>query len=105
MKTLINDYAVKNLQVCRDEAETMVNYLLEAELGYLYTSDEEYLMFHGSILPPRDPKHENESMGDAFVKEIRERVKDYFFLVFRNLRDNIPKTIGQMMLNNSSEKM
>ena len=41
-------------------------------------------------------------MSEAFVVEIRERVKDYFHLVFRNLRDSIPKTIGQMMLNDSS---
>ena len=33
-------------------------------------------------------------MTDAFVIEIRERVKDYFLLVYRNLRDSIPKTIG-----------
>ena len=44
-------------------------------------------------------------MSEAFIVEIRERVNDYFFLVYRNLRDSIPKTIGQMMLNNSSEKM
>ena len=37
----------------------MVNFLLEAELGYLYTSDEEYLRFHGSILPSRDPNRQN----------------------------------------------
>lgn len=83
----------------------MVNFLLEAELGYLYTSDEDYLMFHGNILPNRDPNNKNQSMSDAFVIEIRERVKDYFFLVFRNLRDSIPKTIGNMMLNQSSQNM
>ena len=44
-------------------------------------------------------------MSEAFVIEIRERVKDYFFLVFRNLRDSIPKTIGNMMLNSSSQNM
>jgi len=33
-------------------------------------------------------------MADAFIVEIRERVRDYFFLVFSNLRDSIPKTIG-----------
>lgn len=44
-------------------------------------------------------------MSEAFVVEIRERVKDYFYLVFRNLRDSIPKTIGQMMLNDSSQNM
>ena len=37
----------------------MVNFLMEAELGYLYTSDEDYLMFHGNILPNRDPNNKN----------------------------------------------
>ncbi len=44
-------------------------------------------------------------MADAFVHEIRDRVKDYFDLVYRGLRDAIPKAIGQMMLNESSQKM
>lgn len=103
LKTTVAEYALKNLIKCRDSAEEMVNNLMEAELGYLYTSDEEYLSFHGAILPPR--KGENMKMSEAFVIEIRERVKDYFFLVFRNLRDSIPKTIGQMLLNDSSQKM
>ena len=38
-------------------------------------------------------------MTDAFVIEIWEWVWDYFFLVFRNLWDSIPKTLGNMMLN------
>ena len=103
LKTTVAEFALKNLIKCRDSTEEMVNNLMEAELGYLYTSDEEYLSFHGAILPPR--KKENMKMSEAFVIEIRERVKDYFFLVFRNLRDSIPKTIGQMMLNDSSQKM
>lgn len=105
LKSTIAEYALRNLARCRDASEEMVNCLMEAELGFLYTSDEEYLGVHGSILPPQDPKAPAETMSEAFVKEIRERVKDYFFLVFRSLRDAIPKTIGQMMLNDSSQKM
>ena len=33
-------------------------------------------------------------MSDAFVVEIRERVKDYYDLIHKGLRDSIPKTIG-----------
>ena len=105
LKSTIADYALRNLTRCKNAAEEMVNNLMECELGFLYTSDEEYLSFHGSILPPINPKNPNEPMSEAFVKEIRERVKDYFYLVFRNLRDSIPKTIGQMILNDSSQKM
>jgi GTPase SAR1 family protein len=105
LKSTITDYALRNLVRCRNTAEQMVNNLMEAELGYLYTSDEEYLSIHGSILPPQNPKNREESMGDAFVRETRERVKDYFYLVFRSLRDSIPKAIGQIMLNESFQKM
>ena len=105
LKTTIAEYAFKNLIRCRNATEEMVNSLMEAELGFLYTSDEEYLGFHGSILPSQNPKQPDETMSEAFVKEIRERVKDYFYLVFRNLRDAVPKTIGQMLLNESSQKM
>lgn len=59
LKTIINEFAIKNLQKCRDSSEEMVNFLLEAELGYLYTSDEDYLSFHGNILPNRDPNNKN----------------------------------------------
>ena len=108
LQETISNYALKNLNKCKVDAEEMVNNLLEAELGYLYTSDEEYLSEHGAILPQRKKEKNEEqtmSMADAFVIEIRNRVKDYFLLVERNLRDSIPKAIGEMLLNDSSGKM
>lgn len=112
LQETISNYAMRNLGKCRVDAEEMVNNLLEAELGYLYTSDEEFLNYHGSILPQRKRTQQGQGQGqqemnmsDAFVIEIRERVKDYFLLVDRNLKDSIPKTIGEMMLNDSSNKM
>jgi hypothetical protein len=44
-------------------------------------------------------------MSDAFVQEIKERVVEFFFLVYRNLRDTIPKIIGSILINNSSSQM
>jgi hypothetical protein len=44
-------------------------------------------------------------MSDAFVHEIKERVVEYFFLVFRNLRDTVPKIIGNVLINNSANQM
>lgn len=109
MQETISNYAMRNLNKCKNDAEEMVNNLLEAELGYLYTSDEDYLNYHGAILPARkkNTKEEtaNQNMSEAFVIEIRERVKDYFLLVDRTLKDSIPKTIGEMLLNDSSNKM
>jgi hypothetical protein len=83
----------------------MLDQILEAEIGYIYTQDEDYLSFHGSILPPKDPQNPNQKMSDAFVIEIRERVVEYFFLVYRNLRDTIPKIIGNVLINSSGNQM
>ena len=105
LKSTITELSLKNLTRCRNASEEMVNNLMDAELSYLYTSDDEYLSLHGNILPPQNPKNREESMTDAFVRETRERVKDYFYLVFRSLRDSIPKAIGQILLNESSQRM
>jgi hypothetical protein len=98
---MITEYAIKNLQDRRKEAEEMLEQILEAEIGYIYTQDEDYLGIHGSILPPKSKDNPNQKMSDAFVIEIRERVVSYFFLVYRNLRDTIPKIIGNVLINNS----
>jgi hypothetical protein len=83
----------------------MIDQILEAEIGYIFTQDEDYLEIHGSILPPKDPKNPDQRMSDAFVQEIKERVVEYFFLVFRNLRDTVPKIIGNVLINNSANQM
>lgn len=51
LKQTISEYAFKNLIKCRNNSEELVNQMLESELSYLYTSDEDYLGVHGSILP------------------------------------------------------
>lgn len=71
----------------------------------MYTSEDKYLTKHGSILPQPNPTNPNEPMSEAFVREIRFRVLEYFEIVYKNLRDSIPKAIGQMLLNESSQQM
>lgn len=104
-KSMILDMAIKNLSNCKKNCEELANNYLEAELGYLYTCDEKFLESHGSILPPPALRKPETTMSDAFVIEIRDRVKDYFGLVYRNLRDSIPKCIGNMLLTESCQKM
>lgn len=101
-KAVILDMALRNLANCRRECEKLASNYLEAELGYLYTCDEKYLALHGAILPPRAG---STTMTEAFVKETRERIQGYFALVYRNLRDSIPKCIGNTLLNESCQRM
>lgn len=106
LKPTICELALKNVLRCRNNAEKMVDCLIKAELGYLYTADEQYLGLHGSILPIQHLNvNEDNKMSDAFVIEIRERVKNYFMIIYRNLRDTIPKSIGHILIGESYTKM
>jgi GTPase SAR1 family protein len=102
---IIENLALENIQRCKEEAETLVQQMMEAELCFFYTTDKEYLQYHGSILPPEEEKDNVSDMSDSFIKEIRQRVIRYFNLIYRNLRDCIPKIIGQMLLHESHASM
>lgn len=78
LKSIITDYAIRSLMDHRDIAELLINQVLEAEISYIYTQEEEYLSIHGNLLPPKyklkpetNPPRYME-MLDAFVIEIRE---------------------------------
>ena len=102
---IIEDLALKNIKRCKDEAEALVQQMMEAELCFFYTTDKEYLQSHGSILPPTESKNDTVAMSNSFITEIRQRVIKYFNLIYRNLRDCIPKIIGQMLLHESHASM
>lgn len=104
IQSIIEELAIKNIFRCKTEAELLVQQMMEAELCFFYTTDKHYLQSHGSILPPSTDKEEN-NMSGAFIKEIRQRVIKYFNLIYRNLRDCIPKIIGQMLLHESHSSM
>lgn len=88
LKSIITDYAIRSLMDHRDNAEVLINQVLEAEISYIYTQEEEYLSIHGNLLPPKYKiKPETNpvkymDMLDAFVIEIRERVVEYFMIVY-----------------------
>lgn len=49
--------------------------------------------------------NQHQRSQNAFVKEIRGRIDDYFMLSLRNLRDIIPKQIGYFLVKMSQEKL
>lgn len=104
VQSVIEELAIKNIHRCKTEAEMLVQQMMEAELCFFYTTDKQYLQSHGSILPPTNDR-EDANMSGAFIKEIRMRVIKYFNLIYRNLRDCIPKIIGQMLLHESYSSM
>ena len=104
LKPTITELALKNLENCKLVANELLDNYLQAEINYLFTIDEQFLESHASIFPVQH-MNETNSMNEAFIVEIRQRVLDYFKLIYRNLRDSIPKCIGQMLINESNQKM
>merc|ERR1712127_941710 len=43
--------------------------------------------------------------GNVFVRELRVKIDDYFYLVLRNVRDSIPKAIGFFLVRKSQDSL
>jgi len=121
MGDFINTFLVQ----VRDKAKYMVDCIVDMEINYLFTNDYDYLNNFTTFIPknqnPGNPNvgnnkniNENNNSGgyqppvDAktvFVKEIRNRIEAYFKLIVRNLRDSIPKCIGNNLVKEIENNM
>jgi SpoVK/Ycf46/Vps4 family AAA+-type ATPase len=75
----------------RDRAKEILEDLIEAEQGYLFTNDYDYLA-------NRSDFKQGQTQKPSFVGELRIRIDQYFALVTRNIRDRVPRTIGYFLV-------
>ena len=125
MGDFINTFLVQ----VRDKAKYLVDNIVDMEINYLFTNDTEYLNNFTTFIPknqrpmpnnnnmnnnnPNNNNNNNNNGGyqppvDAktiFVKEIRNRIEAYFKLIVRNLRDSIPKCIGNNLVKEIENNM
>jgi len=124
MGDFINTFLVQ----VRDKAKYMVDCIVDMEINYLFTNDYDYLNNFTTFMPknqnPGNPnvgnvKNDNPNMNNnnaggykppvdaktIFVKEIRNRIEAYFKLIVRNLRDSIPKCIGNNLVKEIENNM
>jgi dynamin 1-like protein len=84
----------------RDKCKEIVQSIIEAEESYVFTNDTEYLLTHVDIVAKGDVK------GNVqFVQEVRHRIDLYFRLVIRNIRDSVPKLIGNFLVRKSMDRL
>jgi vacuolar protein sorting-associated protein 1 len=100
----ISDIASQVLAKERDRTREIVESIIAAEEGYIFTNDLEYLTQRTEIIPKADPKAKI-SAELIFVNEIRTRIDSYFKLVIRNVRDSVPKVIGHFLVRSIMNKM
>ena len=99
----ISDIAGHVLARERENTRQIVESIIAAEEGYVFTNDLDYLTQRTEIIPKADAKAR--SADSVFVGEIRSRIDSYFKLVIRNVRDSVPKIIGYFLVRVIMDKM
>ena len=124
---LVTNYLIEE----RDKTKYLIDSVVEMEINYLFTNDYDYLNNFTTFIPKqqRPPMNNNNQGGpgqnqgqggnmnneirpqppmdakNIFIREIRNRIEAYFKLIVRNLRDSIPKIMGNYLVKEIQENM
>ena len=111
MTDLVSNY----LNEEKDKTKYLIDSLVEMEINYLFTNDYDYLNKYTTFIPkttnPGQGGNNNEikpqpmDAKNIFINEIRNRIEAYFKLIVRNLRDSIPKVMGNFLVKEIEENM
>ena len=126
MSDLVSNYLLEE----RDKTKYLIDSTVDMEINYLFTNDYDYLNNFTTFIPKqqrqqmqkegnKDGPGNNNKEKDInefkpqppvdgktlFVKEIRNRIEAYFKLIVRNLRDSIPKIMGNYLVKEIEENM
>jgi dynamin 1-like protein len=125
MTDLVSNYLMEE----RDKTKYLIDSVVDMEINYLFTNDYDYLNNFTTFIPKQtrqsqvmndnkgDPKGGNNNLNNEikpqppidakniFINEIRNRIEAYFKLIVRNLRDSIPKIMGNYLVKEIEENM
>ena len=126
MSDLVSNYLIEE----RDKTKYLIDSVVEMEINYLFTNDYDYLNNFTTFIPkqsrqgsnsnPQGGNNNNQNNNNMnneikpqqpfdaktiFIKEIRNRIEAYFKLIVRNLRDSIPRIMGNFLVKEIQENM
>jgi len=126
MTDLVTNYLIEE----RDKTKYLIDSVVDMEINYLFTNDFEYLNNFTTFIPKHqrpvnnNAGNNNNQPGQGagnnnneirpqppvdakniFIKEIRNRIEAYFKLIVRNLRDSVPKIMGNYLIKEIEENM
>ena len=114
MTDLVSNYLIEE----RDKTKYLIDCVVDMELNYLFTNDYDYLNNFTTFIPKQHQQHHSNPQNtnefkpeppidakNIFIKEIRNRIEAYFKLIVRNLRDSIPKVMGNFLVKEIQENM
>jgi hypothetical protein len=75
---------------------------MECEENYLFTNNQDYIANRQIVSKDKkDKKKRIEAPGSAIVNELRQRIDSYFHIVCKNLKDTVPKIIGNFLIKST----
>ena len=95
----VRDIFNKSLAIAKNKARKILTHLLTNEENYLFTNDS--IILTGEIIDVKEKR--KFKAGDILVLELRARIDKYFHIVVRNMRDVVPKIIGQHLVKKFNE--
>ena len=115
MTDLVSNY----LNEERDKCKYLIDSIVDMEINYLFTNDYDYLNNFTTFIPKQHRQQMNNNSNNQndlnpdpkfdakaiFIAEIRNRIEAYFKLIVRNLRDSIPKVMGNFLVKEIEENM
>eukprot|EP00331_Platyophrya_macrostoma_P028242 CAMPEP_0176434354 /NCGR_PEP_ID=MMETSP0127-20121128/16626_1 /TAXON_ID=938130 /ORGANISM="Platyophrya macrostoma, Strain WH" /LENGTH=781 /DNA_ID=CAMNT_0017817073 /DNA_START=42 /DNA_END=2387 /DNA_ORIENTATION=+ len=97
------DMVVKYMQLEKDNARSIVENIVDAEQGYLFTNDMDYITNRTSIVSKDKPQ--TTDPDKILIGELRNRIDSYFALVLRNVRDSVPKAVGHFLVRATQDNL
>jgi len=91
LSEIINNY----LNNQKNKTKYLIDSVFSMETSYIFTNDKEFLKYFNN--------NDNEYYSEA--QKMKERVSAYFKLIVRNLRDSIPKIIGNYLVKNIEDNI
>jgi GTP-binding protein EngB required for normal cell division len=95
----------------RDSTKELVEQIIESEQNYIFTNDLGYLVQNASFIPVVENKKDAQQNPipvdpqKVFVGELRSRIDAYINIVLRNIKDLVPKIIGNFLVTSVQNKL
>ena len=94
-----SEFTSRILEKEKEEARKIIKYLIEAEMGYLYTCDLNYDKIN--VVDDGKERKLIQGIDPKFIEHLKSKMDIYFTLIVKILRDSIPKTIGYFLIKES----
>lgn len=101
---IVREIILEFLQEQREKCRYILESIVDMHINYLFTNDYEYLHNYTTFIPKQQEK-QNLDTKNVFIREIRNRIEAYFKLILKNLRDEVPKTIGTFLVKGITDNI